>query len=81
MPSDKQPAPPTIALEAFPMRHVPAVAVPVLAAAAPRREIGRALASLPAFFVLRTVNAVFFLGAVWGEWVRGRSLRVYEKGH
>ena len=60
---------------------LPAVAVPVLAAAAPRREIGRALASLPAFFVLRTVNAVFFLGAVWGEWVRGRSLRVYEKGH
>jgi len=60
---------------------VPAVVVPVLAGAAPRREIGRALASLPAFFVLRTVNSMFFLAAVWNELVRGRSLRVYEKGH
>ena len=60
---------------------VPAVLVPVLVGAAPRREVGRALASLPAFFVLRTVNAVFFLGAVWSEWVRGRSWHVYEKGH
>jgi cellulose synthase/poly-beta-1,6-N-acetylglucosamine synthase-like glycosyltransferase len=60
---------------------VPAVLVPVLAGAIPRREVGRALASLPAFFVLRTVNAVFFLGAVWEEWVRGRSLNIYEKGH
>ena len=60
---------------------VPAVVVPVLAGAAPRREIGRALASLPAFFVLRTVNSIFFLAAVWNELVLGRSLRVYEKGH
>jgi biofilm PGA synthesis N-glycosyltransferase PgaC len=60
---------------------IPAVIVPVLAGAAPRREIGRALASLPAFFVLRTVNSMFFLMAVWNEVIRGRSLRVYEKGH
>jgi biofilm PGA synthesis N-glycosyltransferase PgaC len=60
---------------------VPAVVVPVLAGAVPRGEVVRAVASLPAFFVLRTVNAVFFLGALWSEVVRGRSLRVYEKGH
>jgi biofilm PGA synthesis N-glycosyltransferase PgaC len=60
---------------------VPAVLVPVLVGAAPRREIGRALASMPAFLVLRTVNALFFLGAAWNEWVVGRSFRTYEKGH
>ena len=59
----------------------PAVAVPVLAGAARRREVGRALASLPAFFVLRTVNSLFFLEAVWSEWVRRRRFTTYEKGH
>jgi len=60
---------------------VPAVLVPVIAGAAPRRELRRALASMPAFLVLRTVNAVFFLGAAWSEWILGRQFRVYEKGH
>jgi poly-beta-1,6-N-acetyl-D-glucosamine synthase len=60
---------------------LPAVMVPVLAGAVPRREAGRALASVPAFFVLRTVNALFFLRAAWSEWVLGRSFRTYEKGH
>ena len=59
----------------------PAVLVPVLAGAMRRREVRRALASVPAFFVLRTVNAVFFLRAVCAELLLGRSLRVYEKGH
>lgn len=59
----------------------PAVLVPVLIGAAKRREIGRALASVPAFFLLRTVNALFFLRAAGAEFVLGRSLRVYEKGH
>jgi poly-beta-1,6-N-acetyl-D-glucosamine synthase len=59
----------------------PAVLVPVLAGAAPRREIRRALASLPAFFVLRTVNALFFLKAACAEFLLGRSWHVYEKGH
>jgi biofilm PGA synthesis N-glycosyltransferase PgaC len=59
----------------------PAILVPVLVGAAPRREVRRALASFPAFFVLRTVNAVFFLEALWSEWVVGRRLSVYEKGH
>jgi biofilm PGA synthesis N-glycosyltransferase PgaC len=60
---------------------IPAVLVPVLAGALRRREVGRALLSVPAFFVLRTVNAVFFLRAAWAELVRGRSFHTYEKGH
>jgi biofilm PGA synthesis N-glycosyltransferase PgaC len=60
---------------------LPALLVPLAVGAVPRGELRRALASLPAFFVLRTVNAYFFLGAAWAEWVRGRSLLVYEKGH
>ena len=59
----------------------PAVLVPVLVGAVRRREVGRALASVPAFFVLRTVNALFFLRAALAEFVLGRSLHVYEKGH
>ena len=60
---------------------VPAVLVPVLAGAIPRGETRRALASVPAFLVLRTVNAVFFLRAAWSEWILRRSFIVYEKGH
>jgi cellulose synthase/poly-beta-1,6-N-acetylglucosamine synthase-like glycosyltransferase len=60
---------------------VPAILVPVLAGAWPRREIGRALVSFPSFFVLRTANALFFLGAAWSEIVLGRRLLRYEKGH
>ncbi len=60
---------------------VPAILIPVLAGALPRREVGRAIASIPAFFVLRTVNAAFFLRAVWAEVIRKQSFRVYEKGH
>lgn len=60
---------------------VPAIMVPVLAGAIPRRETARALVSLPCFFVLRTVNALFFLSAMWNELVRRKSLHTYEKGH
>lgn len=60
---------------------LPAVLVPVLVGAARRREVGRALASVPAFFVLRVVNAVLFLEAAWRELVGGRRYLVYEKGH
>jgi cellulose synthase/poly-beta-1,6-N-acetylglucosamine synthase-like glycosyltransferase len=59
----------------------PAVLVPVLVGAAQRKEVGRALASVPAFFVLRTINALFFLRAVCAELVLGRSFHRYEKGH
>lgn len=58
-----------------------AVMLPVLFAAAPRGEVCRAMSSLPAFFVLRLVNAYFMLHALWMELVMRRPLRVYEKGH
>jgi len=59
----------------------PAVLIPVLAAAWRRGETRVAVASLPAFFVIRTVNAVFFVRALWQEVVMRRPLLVYEKGH
>jgi biofilm PGA synthesis N-glycosyltransferase PgaC len=59
----------------------PAIAVPVLAGAIPRGEGLKALASIPAFLVLRTVNALFFLRAAWMELVLRKSFRTYEKGH
>lgn len=59
----------------------PVVMVPVLWQAVERRETGRALASLPSFFVLRVVNGAFMLRALWDEFVADRPLLVYEKGH
>jgi biofilm PGA synthesis N-glycosyltransferase PgaC len=59
----------------------PVVVVPVLWQAIGRRETGRALASFPSFFVLRVVNALYMLSAVWREVVMRRPLLVYEKGH
>jgi biofilm PGA synthesis N-glycosyltransferase PgaC len=59
----------------------PVVLVPVLWQAVGRRETGKALASFPSFFVLRVVNAVYMLAAVWREVVMRRPLLVYEKGH
>jgi biofilm PGA synthesis N-glycosyltransferase PgaC len=58
-----------------------AVAIPVICAATIRGELPRALTSIPAFFVLRFVNAFFMLQALWLELVMRRPLRVYEKGH
>jgi len=60
---------------------LPIIAVPVLMEGMKRREFGRALASLPAYAVLRIVNAGVLLRALWLEFVRKRSLRIYEKGH
>ena len=59
----------------------PLILVPVLVEAIPRREMGRALVSFPAFIVTRMLGSVFTLRALWTELVRGRSFRVYEKGH
>ena len=59
----------------------PALLVPVLMQASKRNEFWRALASVPAFFVLRVVNCVFVLEAIWSEFIIGRRLAVYEKGH
>jgi poly-beta-1,6-N-acetyl-D-glucosamine synthase len=59
----------------------PAVLVPVLFGAVSRQEVGRALLSYPAFFVLRLLNAGEMLKAIWLELVVRRPLKVYEKGH
>lgn len=59
----------------------PAILVPLLVGAIPRRETARTLASLPSFFVLRLVNGFFFLEAVVTEWLLRRPYHVYEKGH
>jgi biofilm PGA synthesis N-glycosyltransferase PgaC len=59
----------------------PVVLVPVLWQALTRREAGRALLSFPSFFVLRLVNALFMLRAVWRELIVRRPLLEYEKGH
>jgi cellulose synthase/poly-beta-1,6-N-acetylglucosamine synthase-like glycosyltransferase len=59
----------------------PVVFVPVLWQAIQRGEVRRAIASFPSFFVLRVVNGLFMLRALWRELVSGRPLVVYEKGH
>lgn len=60
---------------------LPALLVPVLTKAWGRGEVWRALASMPSFFVLRTVNAVYMLEAIVTEVVLRKPLLVYEKGH
>ena len=57
------------------------LAVPVLLGARRRGELGRALVSIPAYFVLRLANCWYMLSAVIAELVLRRRLEVYEKGH
>jgi biofilm PGA synthesis N-glycosyltransferase PgaC len=59
----------------------PAVAGPVIFKGLQRGELLKVITSLPCFFVLRVVNGVFMLTALWSEIVMGRRLLVYEKGH
>ena len=60
---------------------IPALLVPCLYGAIKRKEVGKTLASLPAFFVLRTVNGLFMLKAIIFEMILRKRLDVYEKGH
>jgi hypothetical protein len=60
---------------------IPVILVPALLAGFRRKEVWRVLTSLPAFFVLRTVNSVFMLEAIWSELVLKRTFKTYEKGH
>jgi poly-beta-1,6-N-acetyl-D-glucosamine synthase len=60
---------------------LPAMVVPVLYKAIQRKEVCLALTSLPGFLVLRLVNGVFLLKALWCELIVNRPLIVYEKGH
>ena len=59
----------------------PALMVPVLMQASRRNEFWKALASIPSFFVLRFINCLFVLEAIWSEFIIGKRLAVYEKGH
>ena len=60
---------------------IPAVLAPVLYRAHQRGEVGKALASIPGFFVLRFVNAWFVLVALWREVITKNRLAFFEKGH
>ena len=60
---------------------MPILLVPVLFFAVPRREAVKAMISFPCYFVLRTYNAVLLLSALFREFVLGRPLLLYEKGH
>ncbi|MBY0262984.1 MAG: glycosyltransferase [Phycisphaerales bacterium] len=60
---------------------LPAVAVPVLIQAAKRGEIGKALTSIPAFWLMRWVNCVYMMSAFWKEMVTKQKLHKFEKGH
>jgi biofilm PGA synthesis N-glycosyltransferase PgaC len=59
----------------------PVVVIPVALAAGRRRELRCALISLPCYYVLRFLNAVMMLKAIWLESVMRKPLLVYEKGH
>jgi len=60
---------------------LPIVAIPVLVGGCRRRELGRALASLPAYVALRLANCWFMFRAIVEEIGLNRHLDVYEKGH
>lgn len=59
----------------------PAIFWPVMIKARERKELSRAILSIPSFFVLRTVNGLYMLEAVVTEIIMNRPLLVYEKGH
>lgn len=60
---------------------LPALIIPVMFEALPKRKIILSLTSIPAFFILRTVNSFFLLEAIWTEFIIKKPLLVYEKGH
>jgi cellulose synthase/poly-beta-1,6-N-acetylglucosamine synthase-like glycosyltransferase len=60
---------------------IPVVLVPVLFKARERKEVRKALASIPSFFVLRTFNALFILEALFSEILLNKKFHTYEKGH
>jgi cellulose synthase/poly-beta-1,6-N-acetylglucosamine synthase-like glycosyltransferase len=60
---------------------LPAVVIPALFNTEGRKNFWRVLASVPAFFVLRTVNGYFIVNALWKELILRQPLKVYEKGH
>lgn len=60
---------------------LPGILLPTLLLAARRGEVGKALASIPAFYVLRFVNFAFVIKAFWKEFVVNKPLKTFVKGH
>ena len=60
---------------------LPLVMIPVVVTARKRKEILKAVASLPCFMVLRLLNSCFILEAFVSEFVLKRSFNTYLKGH
>jgi cellulose synthase/poly-beta-1,6-N-acetylglucosamine synthase-like glycosyltransferase len=64
---------------------IPFVLVPILFSAKERqmerKQILETLASIPSFFVLRTVNGFFILEALVSEIMLNKKFHKYEKGH
>lgn len=60
---------------------MPMIAIPAVMKGWERGELRRAVLSLPCYYAIQFVNAIFMLRAIWAEVVLGQSLLVYEKGH
>lgn len=60
---------------------LPTIAIPVFYTAYRRGEMGRALKSFPAFWIMRFINSVYVLQAFWNEFVMRKKLEKFEKGH
>ncbi len=59
----------------------PVVLVPVLLKGLQRKEGRKVLLSFPSFFILRYVNSIYLIKALWDEVIARKPLLVYEKGH
>jgi hypothetical protein len=55
--------------------------IPVVVTARKRKEILKAVLSVPCFMVLRLLNSYFILEAFVSEFVLKRSFNTYLKGH
>lgn len=60
---------------------VPVVLLPAIYTGKKRHEVSQVIASVPFFFILRTLNAFYILEAIFKELVIKRSFKTYEKGH
>jgi biofilm PGA synthesis N-glycosyltransferase PgaC len=60
---------------------LPLVMIPVVVTARKRKEILKAVSSVPCFMVLRLLNSYFILEAFVSEFILKRSFNTYLKGH
>jgi len=57
------------------------ISIPPLVKSIKMKNTKLVLSSLPPFFVLRTINTLFFWSAFFKEFVTNKSFHKYEKGH